>query len=78
MANLGTNYEIPDNDKIGFGCGVWTGDWVPRAGRRGINLKALCHLTSILLAFASWFIAFLVKMNLPSADADITYKYITS
>ena len=24
MANLGTNYEIPDNDKIGFGCGLWT------------------------------------------------------
>ena len=22
VANVGTNYEIPDNDKIGFGCGL--------------------------------------------------------
>ncbi len=50
VANLGTNYEIPDNDKIGFGCGLTglvTDECRPGAGEGGINLQALCHLTNI-------------------------------
>ena len=45
VANLGTNYEIPDNDKIGFGCGL-TGLVTECRGReKGELIFRLCVIS---------------------------------
>ena len=60
VANLGTNYEIPDNDKIGFGCGLWTGLVTECRGReKGELISRLCV---ILLTF--WWFFFFSKYKI--------------